>query len=66
MSYVTAEGMRVADGGQVITVTLYNADGSVFTTAQDSIEAFGERNKAKEHLYHMIMKFTKSAYNSFS
>ena len=62
---VTALGLALADGQQVITCTIYDADGNVFSVSQDSIECYASRDNGKNDLYTKILKATRSAYNYF-
>ena len=64
--YVASTQVVMADAYQVLNITIYNADGSIFTTTQDSIQAYLARSidKATEEnkpLYEGIMKFATSA-----
>jgi hypothetical protein len=62
---IPVKTLAIADGRQVVTVTVYNADGIVVGTAQDSMEGYIARMSTSSALYEMIMKFSVSAYNSF-
>jgi len=65
---VPVDGLVVADGGQVATVKLYKADGTLVGTVTESIESYikfqltiGDANG----LYDATAKFITSAYNYF-
>lgn len=55
----------VADARQKITVTVYNADGSVYSTCTDSVVSYTARARAAQangaELYESIMNFADSA-----
>ena len=60
---VYAEETVVADCRQMITCTVYNADGTVFGTSTDSVESYVARAQSTgEALYPAILKFADSAY----
>ena len=63
--YVPVKGVVVADCRQLVTVTVYDADGNMIATGADSIESYVYRNKDKKDIYMAIMKFAVSAYASF-
>ena len=63
--YIPVAGMSVADCGQLITLTIYDADDSVVTSATDSVESYVSRISNANELYVMIMRFATSAYASF-
>ena len=54
--------IAVADGRMPVTVTVYNADGSVYGTATDSMASYIARMSNADALYKCIMKFSDSAY----
>jgi uncharacterized repeat protein (TIGR02543 family) len=54
--------IAVADGRIPVTVTVYNADGSVYGTATDSMASYIARMSNADALYECIMKFSDSAY----
>ncbi len=64
--YITVESMRVADARSTIYVTIYNADGSVYTKCEDSIEDYLarniEKNPAETAAMQAFIKFSDSAY----
>ena len=64
---IVVDDVVLADAKQLVTVTLYNADGTVFGAGTDSVESYvarAESNNADTYgLYANIMKFATSAYN---
>ncbi len=52
----------VADCRNVVTVTVYNADGEVVASAADSVESYANRMSTGGDLFEMIMKFSDSTY----
>ena len=54
--------VAVADGRMPITVTVYNADGSIHGYATDSMTSYIARMSNADSLYENIMKFSDSAY----
>ena len=52
----------VADGRMPVTVTVYNADGTVYGSATDSMASYIARMSNADSLYGSIMKFSDSAY----
>ena len=54
--------IAVADGRIPVTVTVYNADGSVYGSATDSMASYIARMSNADSLYECIMKFSDSAY----
>lgn len=60
---VAIENMVAADARCPITVTVYNADGSVYGTATDSIESYAARITKNPEQYQEVMKFADSCYN---
>ena len=74
--YIPVADMSVADGCQVdgeskfmVTCTVYNADGTVVTSAKDSVASYvaraNEDTNNTNPLYTQILKFATSAYNYF-
>jgi len=49
----------LADAFSLVTVTVYNADGSVYGTGSDSVESYAAR--VSSELNTAIMKFASSA-----
>jgi len=66
-SIIVIDDIVLADGRKPVTVTIYNADGSAFASATDSMEGYiaRMREKAEDPLYEAILKFSDSAYNFF-
>ena len=54
--------VAVADGRMPNTVTVYNADGTVYGSATDSMASYIARMSNADSLYGSIMKFSDSAY----
>ena len=54
--------IAVADGRIPVTVTVYNADGTVYGNATDSMASYIARMSNADALYECIMKFSDSAY----
>ena len=63
--YVEVNGLKIADGGQVVTVTLYDASGNVLSVSQDSMNAYAVRKGDEHPVYDAVLKLTESAYNYF-
>lgn len=65
-SRFTVNQLVIADAHQLFTVTVYNANGSVYSTYTDSIEGYLARARESQAsslpLYEAIMKFADSAY----
>ena len=63
---VCVDNLVVADAAQLVTITVYNADGSVYDTLVDSINAYLKRSieDGAGAIYEAIAKFTRSAYNT--
>lgn len=62
---VDVDEIAVADGRQKITVTVYNADGSVYSTVTDSVESYISRVNNLAPLFELIMKFADSSHAFF-
>ncbi len=64
---VVVDDIVLADAKQMVTITVYNADGSEYGSATDSVESYVARAEAQNAdtygLYANIMKFAVSAYN---
>ena len=50
-----------ADARQIVTVQIYNSQGALLSTVQDSIESYVNRSGATDPLFDALMKFTDSA-----
>ena len=64
VKYIASKKIAIADARQVLTITVYNADGTVFVQTQDSIADYLARSietNASKDLYYAIMKFADSA-----
>jgi len=69
---VNINALAVADYNCLVDVTVYNADGSVFGTASDSVASYVCRNNESDEvtqelkaLGNELVKFADSAYNYF-
>lgn len=63
--YVSFTQMSVADGRQLLNITLYDADGNAVVNVQDSMEGYVARMETSDPLYEAIMKFSDAAYQYF-
>lgn len=64
---LTIDTLVIADAKQLITVTVYNPDGSVYTTVKDSMNSYLARQintESTSKIFEMTAKFTSSAYNT--
>ena len=59
---IAVDQIVAADFRQRVTVTVYDADGSVHGSATDSIESYLARMDIANELYASIMKFSDAAY----
>jgi hypothetical protein len=59
---VVVDELVVADGDQLVTVTIYDTEGNVVTTASDTVNSYTARQMGKDPLYEMVAKFTASTY----
>ena len=59
---IVIDQIVVADGRMPVTVTVYNADGTVYGSATDSMASYIARMTGADALYENIMKFSDSAY----
>jgi len=64
---IVIDEIVIADGRKPVTVTVYNADGSVYAYATDSMESYIARMRRDKYdpLFEAILKFSDSAYNFF-
>ena len=62
---VVVDDLVVADGDQLVTVTVYDADGNAVASASDSVNSYAARQMDEGALYEMVAKFTNSAYAYF-
>jgi len=64
--YVSVPGLSVADYGQAVTCTVYDAEGNILAWATDSIEGYAHRMAGKlPQIVDTIMKFGASSYSFF-
>jgi hypothetical protein len=59
---VTVDELVVADGEQLVTVTVYDAEGNAVASGSDSVNSYAARQMGKDALFEMVAKFTTSAY----
>ena len=55
--FIPITEVAIADYGQLVTVTIYDAEGNEVTSAADSIESYAARNSNGDDLYKAIMAF---------
>ena len=60
--YLNIDELVCADARQVVTITIYNADGSVYTTCQESLEDYLARQSSLSDVYQKAMQFFDSCY----
>ena len=62
---VRVDQIVLADARQVVSVEIYNADGTLFGSAKDSVESYIKRgeNSAHVYLFESVMTFADSAYD---
>ncbi len=64
---VVVDDIVLADAKQMVTITVYNADGTEFGSAADSVASYVARAEASgsdtHELYANILRFATSAYN---
>lgn len=63
---VDVKELSIVDGRALMTCTLYNSDGTVVTTATDSIEGYAYRNAGKGKIFMDMMRFVDSAFTYFT
>lgn len=61
--YVTVEGIAVADCRQMVTCTIFDADGNILYTVSDCAESYAARSGEAVNL--AAMKFSDAAYAYF-
>ena len=61
---VCVDNLVVADAAQLVTITVYNSDGTVYGTLVDSINSYVARSINDGEIYSAIAKFALSAYNT--
>ena len=61
---VTVDEIVLADASQPITVTIYNADGTIYGQGVDSVESYACRSAGREQgeIAQYMMRFANSAY----
>jgi fibro-slime domain-containing protein len=62
---VDVKDLVIADGDQMVTVTVYDAQGNVVASATDSINSYCARQLGDDALFESVVKFTTSAYAFF-
>ena len=63
---VSVKTMVEADVSQLITITMYNADGSVYGAIKDSVESYASRKSAESPLFEKVVKFGIAAREMFT
>ena len=64
--YVSVPGLAIADYGQAVTCTIYDAQGNALAWATDSMEGYACRMKGSlPEIVDAIMKFCNSSYSYF-
>lgn len=63
---VCVDTLAIADATSAVTITVYNADNTVYGTLVDSMESYLYRIMQKDNreIFKMIARFTASAYNT--
>jgi hypothetical protein len=62
---VVVDDLVVADGDQLVTVRVYDANDNLVANASDTINSYAVRQGGSDPLYEMVEKFTASAYEYF-
>lgn len=62
---VVVDDVVVADGDQLVTVSVYNSRGTRVAYASDSVNSYAVRMAGSSALFEEVMKFTTSAYAYF-
>jgi hypothetical protein len=62
---VIIDTLSVADGHQLVTVIVYDADGNQVAMAKDSVNGYLSRMMSTDVLFGAVAKFTASAYANF-
>ena len=65
MYAVIIDELVVSDARQLVTVTIYDADGNVLISATDSIESYVARMSSRSELFTAILDFADAAYAYF-
>ena len=58
--------LAIADARQTITITIYNADGSVYAVCNESIEDYLARQNSVSKAFAAFMKYADAAYDYFN
>lgn len=64
---INVDDLVIADAKQVVTITIYDANGNVYTVFKDSMNSYIKRNiddGDASRILEMTAKFTSSAYNT--
>ena len=62
---VVIDDLVVADGDQLVSVKVYDANGREVASASDTVNSYAVRMSGGDLLYDAVMKFTSSAYAYF-
>ena len=62
---VVVDELVVADGDQLVTVTVYDAEGNAVASVRDSVNSYAARQMGGDDIYEMVAKFTTAAYAYF-
>ena len=62
---ISATGLAVADGKQLVTCRVYDEAGNEVAYAVDSTESYVARMSETDAIFEAVMKFVVSAYNNF-
>ncbi len=62
---VIADTLAVADGDQLVTVIVYDANGNQVAMAKDSVNGYLSRMMSRDALFEATARFTASAYAYF-
>jgi hypothetical protein len=59
---IIVDELVVADGDQLVTVTVYDGNGNVIASGSDSVNGYAARKLTSNALFEMVAKFTTSTY----
>ena len=62
---VVVDDLVVADGDQLVTVTVYDANGNAVASASDTVNSYAARMMDGDPMFEAVAKFTTSAYAYF-
>jgi hypothetical protein len=62
---VTVETLAVADGDQLVTVTVYDAEENAVASASDTVNGYLSRMMGDDAIFNAVAKFTNAAYAYF-